>query len=76
MFDFYISSLGAIAMTSFYFDYSLPHTMFQTNCSGDETRLLDCSYITQLNGSNCSASENAGVICQGIYIVRNTKVIL
>ena len=41
--------------------------MFQTNCSGDETTLLNCSYITQLNfGSNCSASENAGVICQGI----------
>ena len=49
--------------------------MFKTNCSGDETTLLNCSYITQLNfGSNCSASENARVICQGI--VQNITGIL
>ena len=32
-------------------------------CSGGESSLLDCSYVS---GSTCSHSEDVGVRCQGL----------
>ena len=61
-----ITVIGAIAKTSFYRETILPHTMFNMNCTGDETTLFDCVYSEVASvGSNCYSYEDAGVICQG-----------
>ena len=35
------------------------------DCNGDETSLLDCSFVTN---HNCGASEGAGVMCDAISL--------
>ena len=42
---------------------SLTYSMDEVKCNGDETSLLDCSYITK---HDCfRTNEGAGVICTG-----------
>ena len=53
---------GAIAYSSAYFGEGMGAiNMDDVYCSGSETRLLDCSYISS---HNCGHSEDAGVSCR------------
>ena len=57
---------GAIAKTSFYVEYILPHIIFNMSCNGDEDSIYNCTYSSELpSGSNCYSGEDASVICQG-----------
>ena len=58
---FYI--IGAIAKTSYYTEGWLPHSLYNLNCTGNESILFNCSYET--SGVSCGNYDDAGVICQG-----------
>ena len=57
-------SIGSISKR--FTDYLLPHTLFNVNCSGDETNLFDCPHSSTPDGSYCHYYKDAGVICQSI----------
>ena len=58
-------SIGSISKR--FTEYILPHTLFNVNCSGDETNLFDCPHTSgKPVGSYCNYYEDAGVICQSI----------
>ena len=52
-----------MAYTSTYFDQGAgPIHLDDIQCTGNETRLLDCPHTTV---HNCTHSEDAGVVCIG-----------
>ena len=60
---------GAIAVTSGIFsDTSQSPTLSSVQCSGSETNLLRCSHSASVDSSTCTLPDDAGVVCQGIYI--------
>uniref|UniRef100_A0A1X7U210 SRCR domain-containing protein n=1 Tax=Amphimedon queenslandica TaxID=400682 RepID=A0A1X7U210_AMPQE len=69
------SPYGAIAKTSFYSEYRLPHIIFNMSCNGDEESIFNCSYSNEVpTGSNCHPTEDASVICQDIKVTHSNCI--
>ncbi len=41
----------------------VPNLLNQFNCTGDESSLMDCTYLDRLTLGSCSGSYDAGVMC-------------
>lgn len=52
-----------------------PVFMSYVGCSGRETSLLECYYRQPFQYSHCGHSIDAGVICEGIMIIRSDIMI-
>ena len=57
-------SIGALAVTRWYFEYELPSLVRGLQCDGNESTVLNCSMT---NDGSCPASSDASVICPGKY---------
>ena len=59
-------SADVVAVTRGYFGSSTSRPIFLDNvqCTGSETNITQCTYTEE----NCDHSEDAGVICGGVYI--------
>ena len=44
-------------------------------CVGNETNLLDCARGAEIYASNCEHREDAGVRCQGIYVIQLDSIL-
>ena len=67
----YISQLdytGAIGpLEVYYYSYTPLHSIHQLNCTGSESRILDCLHSSEATTSNpCSLNNDANVFCKGI----------
>ena len=60
---------GAVARTSAYYGQGLgPIQLDNVQCTGSESRLLDCTHLAI---HDCSHSEDAGVTCSGTVHIDN-----
>ena len=57
--------IGAIANNYFDVGYTLSHTIHSVNCKGNESSLLNCSYVLNVDSNlNCSEDSYATAVCQ------------
>ena len=59
-----IVSLGAIAASGYYIEYTKSFHIIDLNCTGEENSIWDCSYNVLMNHT-CSSSHDASLQCQG-----------
>ena len=55
--------LGAMATTNLFLNYVWPIGLFDLRCSGNETKILDCTYKKTNGGQNCGERNDASVFC-------------
>ena len=63
-----IISLGAMASTNLFLNNEWPIGLFKLTCSGNETKIWDCSYKTSHEGQNCGQHNDASVFCMCKFI--------
>ena len=63
----YTSSVGSIAVNSGVFGKSGSEASRHVKCSGHETHILECN--STLNSQVCPSTHEAGVVCQGEFII-------
>ena len=61
------NSLGAIALSGFYTERSLPTLIRDLNCTGTETSIFTCPFNGLINYP-CNRRDDAAIICQGKHI--------
>lgn len=69
-------TIGAIAWSGDQIRFSegvLPSVMGMVNCSGDESRIVDCHHAAS---PPCGRFSDAGVFCQGEYYSEDTVIII
>ena len=60
--------LGAITVTGgLYSSESVPVVIGLVGCAGNESSLIECSYVTESHEEihDCDPRESAAVVCQG-----------
>ena len=64
-----ICTIGAVSVSApdYFSEGQSPGRMTSVNCSGTESTILECDHVTSIIGLSCNT---AGVICQGIKIIR------
>ena len=60
----FVSYLGAVALTSGFSNGVVTIWLDEVNCTGNESRLIDCPAIS-VGLHDCSHTKDAGVRCQG-----------
>ena len=67
---------GAIATKNHYINYEWPIAFDELQCYGNESSIWNCSYIISDNGSSCTQSDDAAVICMGMFVIHNGIIYL
>jgi hypothetical protein len=60
--------LGAIGTTGSYTEGSLPMHIIDLNCTGSESRVLDCPHNGLSDVHTCDHRQDASVRCQGTFL--------
>ena len=64
---------GAIAAVGGYTESRLSVGITDLHCNGSEANILNCSH-NNLEEYNCASHDDAGVICQGQFLLRALNV--
>ena len=67
---------GAIAMKNLYINYEWPIAFYELHCYGNESSIWDCSYVISDDGSSCTQSDDAAVLCMGMCLTHNVIFII
>ena len=65
---------GAIAMKNY--NYEWPIAFDELHCYGNESSIWDCLYDISDNGSSCTQSDDAAVVCMGMFLIHNVIIII
>ena len=64
---------GAVAVSSEYYgENSRPMSVKEVECIGSELTLLDCN-LESNNQNVCGSLEDAGIVCQGMFIFMHNQ---
>ena len=64
---------GAIATKNH--NYEWPIAFDELHCYGNESSIWDCLYDISDNGSSCTQSDDAAVVCMGMFLIHNVIVV-